>query len=287
MSSPFGDGDEMREQGKWLTEKEAERLLDGIVPADRPDLVPVADRLGSLAQAFEASGRSLDVRALAAIAASETRLIPSEKGDPAATPASKANRPARQVSGLPKRRNPVLNAIIAFVATTAGKVTVVAALTSAAATGGLAATDNLPVLQDGNDPPAVTVVDESDALDEELDELEDEASDDVDAVDEVDAIDEVDEVDEVEPCEGLEGAAHETCEDQLDDHESDDVDEADEVDDHDDESDEVDDHDDESDEVDDHDAEDESDDADEVDEVDEADDHDAEDSADEADEADD
>jgi hypothetical protein len=273
MSSPFGDGDEMREQGKWLTEKEAERLLDGIVPADRPDLVPVADRLGSLAQAFEASGRSLDVRALAAIAASETRLIPSEKGDPAATPASKANRPARQVSGLPKRRNPVLNAIIAFVATTAGKVTVVAALTSAAATGGLAATDNLPVLQDGNDPPAVTVVDESDALDEELDELEDEASDDVDAVDEVD------EVDEVEPCEGLEGAAHETCEDQLDDHESDDVDEADEVDDHDDESDEVDDHD----------AEDESDDADEVDEVDEvdeADDHDAEDSADEADEVD-
>jgi hypothetical protein len=276
MSSPFGDGDEMREQGKWLTEKEAERLLDGIVPADRPDLVPVADRLGSLAQAFEASGRSLDVRALAAIAASETRLIPSEKGDPAATPASKANRPARQVSGLPKRRNPVLNAIIAFVATTAGKVTVVAALTSAAATGGLAATDNLPVLQDGNDPPAVTVVDESDALDEELDELEDEASDDVDAVDDAD---EVDEVDEVEPCEGLEGAAHETCEDQLDDHESDDVDEADEVDDHDDESDEVDDHD----------AEDESDDADEVDEVDEvdeADDHDAEDSADEADEVD-
>jgi hypothetical protein len=273
MSSPFGDGDEMREQGKWLTEKEAERLLDGIVPADRPDLVPVADRLGSLAQAFEASGRSLDVRALGAIAASETRLIPSEKGDPAATPASKANRPARQVSGLPKRRNPVLNAIIAFVATTAGKVTVVAALTSAAATGGLAATDNLPVLQDGNDPPAVTVVDESDALDEELDELEDEASDDVDAVDEVD------EVDEVEPCEGLEGAAHETCEDQVDDHESDDVDEADEVDDHDDESDEVDDHD----------AEDESDDADEVDEVDEvdeADDHDAEDSADEADEVD-
>jgi hypothetical protein len=274
MSSPFGDGDEMREQGKWLTEKEAERLLDGIVPADRPDLVPVADRLGSLAQAFEASGRSLDVRALAAIAASETRLIPSEKGDPAATPASKANRPARQVSGLPKRRNPVLNAIIAFVATTAGKVTVVAALTSAAATGGLAATDNLPILQDGNDPPAVTVVDESDALDEELDEPEDEASDDVDAVDEVDAVDAVDEVDEVEPCEGLEGAAHETCEDQLDDHESDDVDEAD-------------DHDDESDEIDDHDAEDESDDADEVDEVDEADevdDHDAENSADEADE---
>jgi hypothetical protein len=276
MSSPFGDGDEMREQGKWLTEKEAERLLDGIVPADRPDLVPVADRLGSLAQAFEASGRSLDVRALAAIAASETRLIPSEKGDPAATPASKANRPARQVSGLPKRRNPVLNAIIAFVATTAGKVTVVAALTSAAATGGLAATDNLPILQDGNDPPAVTVVDESDALDEELDEPEDEASDDVDAVDEVDAVDAVDEVDEVEPCEGLEGAAHETCEDQLDDHESDDVDEAD-------------DHDDESDEIDDHDAEDESDDADEVDEVDEADevdDHDAENSADEADEVD-
>jgi hypothetical protein len=268
MSSPFGDGDEMREQGKWLTEKEAERLLDGIVPADRPDLVPVADRLGSLAQAFEASGRSLDVRALAAIAASETRLIPSEKGDPAATPASKANRPALQVSGLPKRRNPVLNAIIAFVATTAGKVTVVAALTSAAATGGLAATDNLPVLQDGNDPPAVTVVDESDALDEELDELEDEASDEVDAVDEVDDVDEVDavdEVDEVEPCEGLEGAAHETCEDQLDDHESDDVDEADEVDDHDDESDEVDDHD----------AEDSADEADEVDhadEVDEADD---------------
>ena len=268
MSSPFGDGDEMREQGKWLTEKEAERLLDGVVPADRPDLDPIADRLGSLAQAFEASGRSLDLRALAAVAASETRLVPSEKGDPVATPASKADRPARQVSGLPKRRNPVLNALTAFIATTAGKVTVAAALTSAAATGGLAVTDNLPVLQDGNDPPVVTVVDEPATHDSQPDQPDDAVTDDADAADPVAA---------VEPCAGLEGAAHSTCEDQLDDHGSDAADDSDSAD-------GVDDHADESDALDDHDAEDQADEADQADEVDQADEADQVDQVDQADE---
>jgi hypothetical protein len=265
MSSTFGNGGEMREHERWLTAQEAERLLDGVVPAERPDLVPVAERLTALAQTFEASSPPLDVRALAAAAASETRLFLSEKGDPAATSASKANRPARQVSGLPKRRIPVLSAIATFLATTAGKVTVAAALTSAAATGGLAATDNLPVLQDGNGPAAESVIDEPAPVNADLDEADDDGTPSEDA----------EAAEGVEPCADVEGEAKEACEAELHEaDEADDLDDADEVEVDDDDADEADDHDDDADEADDHDDADEADEADEVDDVDEADDHD-------------
>ena len=287
MSDSFGNWDEMREREEWLTANEAEQLFDGAVPVGRADLVPIADSLASLAQAYERSHHSIDVRVLAAAAATETRLVLSDKGDPAATSASNANRPAPQVSGLPKRRLPVLSAIAAFVATTAGKVTLAAALTGAAATGGLAASDNLPLLHGGSGPSVVTVVDDEEIADEvdECGGLEDEAEEACEAA--ADAAEEAaeadDDADEGDECGGLEDEAEEACEaaaDEADeaaeaDDDADDADEADETDDADDA--------DEADDADDADDAAEADDADDADEADDA--AEADDDADEADEA--
>lgn len=193
MSGSDGYGDEMGIEDHGLSIEEADQLLAGHTPAGRDDLGALATSLGSLSAAFHHEVDPVELRKWAGQAAANAGLTPSDKGDLAATPASNANRPAPQASGLPKRRIPVLSSIAAFVATTAGKTMVAGALV-AASTGGLAATGNLP---GQSDDAVVTVVDSSatdanddvvaDDSDDSLDDLSDDVADtDEDADDDAD-----------------------------------------------------------------------------------------------------
>ena len=103
-----GNEDEMANQDDGLSADEVDHLLDGRLPSGRDDLVGLAADLASLAVAYNRPVDPSDIRRWAEQAATQIRLIPTDKGDLAATPASNAHRPAPQVSGLPKRRIPLL-----------------------------------------------------------------------------------------------------------------------------------------------------------------------------------
>ena len=105
-----------------ISAAEADQLLSGRVPAGRDDLAPIGADLASLSAAYVQEVDPAVVRQWAAMAAGHTHLAPSDNGDLAATPASDAYRPALQASGPPKRRTPVLKSILAYLSTTAGKV---------------------------------------------------------------------------------------------------------------------------------------------------------------------
>lgn len=214
MTSWGGDEEEMGNQD--LSVDEAEQLLEGRAPAGRSDLAALAGDLATLASA----GGVVDpdeVRRWASLAASTTPLTPTDNGDPVATPASNANRPALQASGLPKRRIPVFTPFLAFFATTAGKVVAAGALAAATTTGGLAATGNLPDLS-GDDPSVVALGD-----DDECEALDDGTSEGEVAEDACEAL----EAAEAE-CEALDDgtpegeAAEDECEEALDAAEEDD-----------------------------------------------------------------
>ena len=141
-----------------LSIEEADHLLAGHVPVGRGDLAELATDLASLSAAFRHDVDTVDIRLWAAQAAALAPLIPSDKGDLAATSASNVHRPAPQVSGLPKRRISVLSTIAAFIVTTLGKTVAAGALVAASATGGLAATGQLPG-QSSEPDPVITVSD--------------------------------------------------------------------------------------------------------------------------------
>jgi hypothetical protein len=197
-----GDGGEMgKDHG--IDADQADQLLSGRVPAGRDDLAPLASDLASLSAAYVREVDPIDARLWAARAVAQARLTPSDKGDLAATPASNADRPARQASGLPKRRTAVLESILAFLTTTAGKVVAAGALVAATTTGGLAATGNLPGQDDGPErviTQSVPVDDDTvDVADADTTELEDQAElddqgEDCDAPDVAEADDDADEV---------------------------------------------------------------------------------------------
>lgn len=170
-----------------LSIDEADRLLDGHVPAGRDDLAAWASDLTSLSAAYTRDVDPVDVRRWAAQAAAYARLAPTDNGDLAATPASNANRPAQQAAGLPKRRIPVLDSIAAFLATTLGKTVAAGALVAATTTGGLAATGNLP----GQADPATPATVEDDSPDPGTLQVggQDSVDDEGDDADEVDAVD--------------------------------------------------------------------------------------------------
>lgn len=118
------------------SDEDLERLLSGMAPA--------GDGLDDLATVVR------DVRTAFMVVpnqALEDRVavarLTIDKGDPAVRPASNAHGPARQVSGLPKwrRRRPVLASLFASLGM---KITTGVAVAATAATGGLAATGNLP-----------------------------------------------------------------------------------------------------------------------------------------------
>ncbi len=158
MNGFHGNEDEMGIKDHRLSIEEADHLLAGHVPVGRGDLAVLATDLASLSAAFRHDVDTVDIRLWAAQAAAHARLIPSDKGDLAATSASNVHRPAPQVSVLPKRRIPVLSSIAAFIATTLGKTVVAGALVAATTTGGLAATGNLPGQSSAPDPE-ITVID--------------------------------------------------------------------------------------------------------------------------------
>jgi len=158
MNGFHGNEDEMGIMDHGLSIEEADDLLAGHVPVGRGDLAVLATDLASLSAAFCHDVDTVDIRLWSAQAAAHARLIPSDKGDLAATSASNVHRPAPQVSVLPKRRIPVLSSIAAFIATTVGKTVVAGALVATTATGGLAAAGNLPGQSSGPDP-VVTVID--------------------------------------------------------------------------------------------------------------------------------
>lgn len=194
MSLFHGDEGEMGTKDHALSIDEADRLLSGHTPGGRDDLGVLAADLASLSATYHRAVDPTVVRGWAAQAAAHARLSPTDNGDLAATPASNAIRPAPQVSGLPKRRIPVLDSIATFLATTLGKTVAAGALVAATTTGGLAATGNLPGQPEG---PSETILNVSDdhPNDADVDDTDDST---------------VDETDEA--CDGLEGAAHEACE---------------------------------------------------------------------------
>jgi hypothetical protein len=155
MTSFHGDEDEMGTTDHGLSIDEVDRLLDGHLPAGRDDLAGWAADLASLSAAYDRDVDAVDVRRWATQAAALAGLTPTDNGDLAATSGSNAYRPASQVAGLPKRRIPVLKSIAAFLATTFGKTMVAGALVAATATGGLAATGNLPGQSEAPRPASV------------------------------------------------------------------------------------------------------------------------------------
>jgi len=287
MSWFSGNEDEMGIKDQGLSIHEAELLLDGNTPDGRDDLAMLATDLVSLAGAFRRDVDPVDIARWAAQAATHTPLVPSDKGDLAATSASNAHGPALQAAGLPKRRTPMISSLAAFLATALGR-TVAAGALIAATTAGVAATGNLPgqsdeldrVIATADDREANSAEDEGGELDGATDACqglegadqqacEDEATDadddarsgddDCDDADEVDEVDEVDDADEVGEVDEV-GDADDDCDavDEVGDaddadnsaHDSGDVDEVDEVDEADDhEVDEADDHEDTEDEI--------------------------------------
>jgi hypothetical protein len=187
MSFSHGDGDEMGNKDHGISADEADQLLSGRTPAGRDDLAALATDLAALSTAFVHEVDPGLVHHWAAEAASRTHLIPSEKGDLAATSASNAYGPALQVSGLPKRRTSVIKSMLALLATTGGKIVAATAVAAASTTGGLAVTGNLPGQSDTPDP--VTTIDQGE-LEPEDDVLEDEAHDTTEVGD--DAVEECD-----------------------------------------------------------------------------------------------
>ena len=123
------------------SDQDLDRLLAGKAPnggdpVDRELAAFVRDvRTGFLAQpAAETERRHL-------AAALEVSRLTADKGDPGVRPASKAPRPDRQASGLPKwRRRTVLSSLFASLFAKIAGV----AIAAAAATGGLAAAGALP-----------------------------------------------------------------------------------------------------------------------------------------------
>ena len=124
-----------------LSDQDLDRLLAGKAPnggdpVDRELAAFVRDvRAAFLAEpAAETERRHL-------AAALEVSRLTADKGDPGVRPASKAHRPGRRASGLPKwRRRTVLSSLFASLF---AKIAAVA-IAAAAATGGLAAAGALP-----------------------------------------------------------------------------------------------------------------------------------------------
>lgn len=122
------------------SDEDLDRLLAGKAPDGDPAGGDLADFIRQVKKAsMVAPDRAVADRHLAMIV-DAARLV-SDKGDPAVRPASKADGPAGQASGLPKwRRRTVLSTLFASLS---AKVTAVA-FAATAATGGLAATGALP-----------------------------------------------------------------------------------------------------------------------------------------------
>ena len=124
-----------------LSHQDVDRLLAGKAPSG-------ADRLDEDLAAFTRDVRaafvrppSLDVERRHLAAAVEASRLTTDKGEPAVRPASKAQGPESQASGLPKwRRRSVLSSLFASLAAKIAGVAVAAV----AATGGLAAAGALP-----------------------------------------------------------------------------------------------------------------------------------------------
>lgn len=123
-----------------LSAQELDRLLSGDLPSGQfevDDLRLLVEQIRS--QNVAAINSDLQAGQLAKLM-SVVNL--TDKGDLAVRPASKVNGPARQASGLPKqRRRLVLESVFAMFAI---KLALGGAAVAVAATGGLAATGNLP-----------------------------------------------------------------------------------------------------------------------------------------------
>lgn len=123
---------------KKIDPKDLDRLFAGGRPS------PELDDLSGLVQKVQSRYVSEIEPDLKASHLAELMQVVNltDKGDLAARPASKVNGPARQASGPPKRRRRfVLESIFATVST---KLALGGAAIAMAATGGLAATGNLP-----------------------------------------------------------------------------------------------------------------------------------------------
>ena len=138
-----GGGDYTDEMGHLtgLSEKDLERLLSGMAPADG-----ALDGLAALVRDAHSAykvvpGRAVQDRHVLSIVQQARLAI--DNGDPVARPVRKAHGPAWQAAGLPKwrRRRTVLTSLFASLGM---KLTLGAAVAATAATGGLAATGNLP-----------------------------------------------------------------------------------------------------------------------------------------------
>ncbi|CAN5785766.1 hypothetical protein BH23ACT12_BH23ACT12_10910 [soil metagenome] len=130
---------EMKPFGKF-SDQDLDRLFSGRAPAGSSGLDDVS-RLVQKVQSHYLTDvePELETSHLAAL----MQLVNlTDKGDLAVRPASKVNGPARQASGLPKRRRRFV--LESLLATFASKLALGSVAVALAATGGLAGTGNLP-----------------------------------------------------------------------------------------------------------------------------------------------
>jgi len=133
MSGSGVDSDEMRRFSN-IHDMASDQLLAGQVPMGYPELEVVASFLQDLVRAYpETPTCGCEEAHVARMI--ETAQLLAENGDPAVRPASKANGPAEQVSGLPKLRR--LSMLRELFAPKKGKVAL-AALALLMATSGTA-----------------------------------------------------------------------------------------------------------------------------------------------------
>ena len=175
---------------------EIDHLFSGKAPAEDGDLSSVARFVSSTRSAYLTQ---IDPQLEDSHLASLMKVVDlTDKGDLAARPASKATGPDSQVSGLPmRRRTPMLETLFAGLVQKIAAAVVAVLMT---ATGGLAATGNLPddmqkaisealsevgiEVPDGNTTDDVTEAIE-DTTEEAVEDVEDTVEDGEEVVDEV------------------------------------------------------------------------------------------------------